>query len=54
MITQLNQRPTSWWLCAMTTSILSACMLTIVVYTAFADMPVQNGENLCFEWEDIG
>ena len=51
MITQLNQRPTSWWLCAMTTSILSACMLTIVVYTAFADMPVQNGENLCFEWE---
>ena len=53
MITQLNQRSTSWWLCAMTTSILSACMLTIVVYTAFADEPEQNGENLCFAWETL-
>lgn len=51
MITQLTQRSTSWWLCAMATSILSACMLTIVVYTAFADVAEQDGENACFHWE---
>ena len=51
MITQLNQRSNSWWLCAMVTSILSACMLTIVVYTAFADVAEQDDGNACFDWE---
>jgi len=36
MFTKLSQRSTSWWICVMVTSVLSACVLTVLVYPAYA------------------
>jgi hypothetical protein len=36
MFVKLNQHPTSWWFCVTITSILSACILTVLLYPAYA------------------
>ena len=38
MFVKLNQRSTSWWLCVMMTSVLSVCVLTVLVYPVYADL----------------
>ncbi len=53
MFTKLSQRSTSWWVCVMMTSALSACVLTVFVYTVHAvdnQAAVMSGTSDCFTW----